>query len=241
MRSFSRAKERPGADNPARKTPYERQNLNTASDADMLSLIAATHFESSAPFLSQSLMPRQPSAPSQQVAEPSPTARQPTGCYLVGGALLLYLLLSVLILFTAYLTPWALLGSDRLLTAHLLCAGLGMLGATLSATRKYYRALITERTTRHKNPSAPRLDWSLGWVYYYLTRPILGAVLGALAYTLSFVGVQVLTSPSEVGIGQGGKYLLYATAFFFGFATSHVLDLLEAVARRLLQPPSSTS
>lgn len=114
-----------------------------------------------------------------------------------------------------------------------------MLGATLAAIRKYYRALITERTQQLENPATPGLDWSLGWVYYYVTRPILGGVLGALALTLSFVGVKVLTTPSSVPISEGGRYLLYASAFLVGFATSQVLDLLEAIAQRVFRPPSS--
>ena len=76
----------------------------------------------------------------------------------------------------------------------------------------------------------------MGWLYYYLTRPVLGAILGALTFTLSYVGFHVLSSVRTDQVSNEGKNLLFAVAFVSGFSVSHVLDRLEAVSRQIFQP-----
>ena len=50
-------------------------------------------------------------------------------------------------------------------------------GATLATMRKYYGVLIADAVRDGHVQSV----WSVGWVYYYLTRPLLGSVLGGLS------------------------------------------------------------
>ena len=75
--------------------------------------------------------------------------------------------------------------ASQLLRAHLMCGLFGTAGACIAAIRKYYRALITEAAAHSKGQETHPTNWSWGWIFYYLSRPILGCVLGALAYTLS--------------------------------------------------------
>jgi hypothetical protein len=111
-----------------------------------------------------------------------------------------------------------------------------MLGAGVSTGRKYYSALITEATALRAGDQSRLTDWSVGWLYYYLTRPLFGAVLGAMSYLLSFIGVQVLTFGDRIEMSEEGRLLLYALAFLSGFAVSHVLDRLEAVSKEIFRP-----
>jgi hypothetical protein len=159
----------------------------------------------------------------------------PRACYAVGIALLVYLLLAVSAILLIHLDTLSVLASSRLLRAHSMCAAFGMLGATVAAIRKYYRTLITQSTAWGAcQPVSPN-NWTLGWLYYYLTRPLLGGVLGALVYTLSFVGIQILVRPKQIEISSEGRYLLFGLAFLSGFAVSHVLDALEAIARKVFR------
>jgi hypothetical protein len=143
--------------------------------------------------------------------------------------------LAVVIVFLVHLNILGWITRSPLLRAHVLCGAFGMLGSSMAAIRKYYRALITESTSAASGLAAPRLAWDFGWVFYYLTRPILGAILGALSFTLSFVGFHVFAKPTQIEISNEGRYLLFALAFISGFAVSHALDRLNSVARELLQ------
>ena len=159
----------------------------------------------------------------------------PKGCYWVGAALVVYVVLAVTILVCVHLNVSTILANAKILRAHVMCGAFGMLGAAVAATRKYYRTLITESTARATGKQVLSSVWDFGWVYYYLTRPSLGAVLGALSYTLSFLGFQVLAAPADLEISTEGRFLLYALAFVSGFSVSQVLDRLDAVARQLFQ------
>lgn len=114
-----------------------------------------------------------------------------------------------------------------------------MLGATVAAMRKYYNVLITDVTEVPGGGFKTYSNWSIGWVYYYATRPVLGFILGALTFTLSFIGVQVLAKPADVDISKEGRYLLFGIAFLSGFAVSHVLNRLEALAREIFKSKSA--
>jgi hypothetical protein len=164
-----------------------------------------------------------------------PTHGFPKPCYVVGIALLLYLVIAMAAILVIHLDTLSVLVNSRLLRAHSMCAAFGMLGATVAAIRKYYRTLITETTARAAGQPTPPNDWTFGWLYYYVTRPLLGGVLGALVYTLSFVGIQILVNPKQIEISSEGRYLLFALSFLSGFAVSHVLDALEAIARKLFR------
>jgi hypothetical protein len=159
----------------------------------------------------------------------------PKPCYAVGVALIVYLVTAIAAILVIHLDALSFLAGSRLLRAHSMCAAFGMLGATVAAIRKYYRTLITQTTARAAGQPVPPNDWTFGWLYYYLTRPLLGGVLGALVYTLSFVGIQILVSPKQIAISSEGRYLLFGLSFLSGFAVSHVLDALEALARKLFR------
>lgn|GEM_PF-1138084 len=158
-----------------------------------------------------------------------------TGCYVVGIALVAYVFLALLIILITHLDLVPGLVTRDLLRTHVLCAGFGMLGASTASIRRYYRVLITESTARISGRVEAPSDWTLGWIYYYLTRPVLGAILGALSFTLSYVGFHVLSSVRTDQVSVEGKNLLFAVAFVSGFSVSHVLDRLEAVSKQLFQ------
>jgi hypothetical protein len=153
----------------------------------------------------------------------------------VGIALLVYLVIASCSILVIHLDALSFLASSGLLRAHAMCAAFGMLGATVAAMRKYYRTLITQSTARAAGQPAPPNDWTFGWLYYYGTWPLLGGVLGALVYTLSFVGIQILVSGKQIEISSEGRYLLFALSFLSGFAVTHVLDALEAIARKVFR------
>ncbi len=108
----------------------------------------------------------------------------------------------------------------------------------MASIRKYYKYLISHSTALINNKECVPMDWSLGWVYYYLTRPILGAVLGAITFTLSFIGFQILSDAQQIEISGKGKNLLFALAFVSGFSVSHVLDRVEAISRQIFKSSS---
>ncbi len=162
----------------------------------------------------------------------------PKSCYFVGFSLVIYLLLSILTILIVHFNVVTVLRTMALLRIHLLCAAFGMLGASMASMRKYYRVLITESTSRQVGKPVQATDWSLGWIYYYLTRPILGAVLGALSFTLSFVGFQILAKHQSIQISDEGRYLLLGLAVVSGFSVSHVLDRLEAISKQFFQAAS---
>jgi glycerol uptake facilitator-like aquaporin len=120
-----------------------------------------------------------------------PQLHYPRCCYFLGAYILLALITSSLGIGMVHtgVTPI----HSPLMRAHVMCGLFGAVGASIAAIRKYYRALITEATAYSSCQAITnRTDWNWGWVFYYLSRPIVGAVLGALAYTLTFVGVSIL-------------------------------------------------
>jgi len=162
--------------------------------------------------------------------------RYPPACYVIGILLVVFLLLSASVIIIVHLNVVAFLKSARFLRAHVMCGGFGMMGAALAAIRKYYKALITERTALVTHQAVLPTDWTLGWVYYYLARPLMGGILGALSFMLSYIGVQVLVKPADSSISAEGQFVLYAIAFVAGFSVTHVLDRLEAVAKQTFGP-----
>jgi hypothetical protein len=163
---------------------------------------------------------------------------RPAACYVVGVVLILFMLFAGALIVAVHLNAVEWLSRTSLLRTHVMCAAFGMLGAAMAGVRKYYKTLITETTARMGTlPSGP-VVWDLGWLVYYLTRPILGAILGALSFTLSFVGFHVLANPSKIEISDEGRYLLFALAFVAGFAVSQVLDRLNSVAKEIFKASS---
>ena len=157
----------------------------------------------------------------------------PRLCYLVGILLIIYLLIAAFAIVIVHLDWIGTFAGDKLLRAHVMCGAFGMLGASTAAIRKYYNALITESTAKITGQKIIPLDWSIGWVYYYLIRPILGSVLGTLVFMLSFIGVLVLSKPVQIQISSEGTFMLYALAFISGFSVSHVLDRVEGLAKQI--------
>lgn len=170
------------------------------------------------------------------LSQPQSDLARPTACYWVGAGSIAYTLIAAIAIVGLHLN-WFGLGEHRaLLRLHLYSCAFGTLGAAMAVTRKYYRVLITESTaSKSGNPWKP-VSWDIGWVYYYLTRPLLGGVIGALTFTLSFVGVHLITSAKAPDITTEGKYLLFGLAFLSGFSVSRVLDRLEALAKQLFKP-----
>jgi len=108
-----------------------------------------------------------------------------------------------------------------------------MLGASVASIRKYYKTLISDSTSRALGNDSKQSSWEFGWVFYYLTRPILGGILGALAYTLAFIGFQILSGPQITTISHQGNMLLYAVSLVSGYAVSDVLDRFKLIAKQL--------
>lgn len=161
--------------------------------------------------------------------------------YMIGALLIIYLACGIALILVVHTNTVPFLSTTWLLRAHAMCAGFGMIGSCLAAIRKYYRALITDSANRGNQMVPQNLAWDFGWAYYYMTRPILGAVLGALAFTLSFVGFQALAKPSEIEMSDHGRYLLFGLAFVAGFSVSHVLDRLNTIAKQVFKVESPTN
>jgi len=164
----------------------------------------------------------------------------PLTCYIVGGSLLGYLFFSTFVLIVVHLDLFTIFAKAKLLRAHIMCGSFGMIGATIASIRKFYRVIITESTAKVSGDPIQPMKWGLGWVYYYLTRPILGSFLGALCFTLSFIGFQILAEPASLQISSEGRYLLYALSFISGFAVSNVLDRLGELAEQIFQTKGKT-
>lgn len=159
----------------------------------------------------------------------------PPACRFVGISLVLYACAAIALIIVTHLDLLASLAAAQVLRAHVLCAGFGMLGAATAAIRKFYSTLITDTTAQLEGRSSRPSDWSFGWCYYYLTRPLLGAILGALTFLLSLIGFHVLASRPDVPISEQGRYLLYAVAFLSGFSVSNVLTRLESIAKNAFE------
>ena len=161
-----------------------------------------------------------------------PSNKPPFSCYVVGVLLVLYLFSGLFLVLAVHLNLSALFSTTPLLRAHMIATGFGVVGAAMAAMRKYYQALITNSTARTHGKALSSPAWDLGWIYYYLTRPLLGGVLGALSFTLSFIGFEVMAKAPSAELSDQGRYLLFALAFVAGFAVSHVLDRLNSIAKR---------
>lgn len=161
--------------------------------------------------------------------------KYPKSVRILGLILVFYLFTAIFIIIAIHINVIKSLSGYPILRTHLMCGSFGMLGAATASIRKYYRKLITEGTEGIDTLSAASINWSIGWIYYYLTRPLLGAILGALSFTFSFIGVHILMGTTEIKFSVEGIFLLYGVSFMSGFAVSHVLDRLEAVARQIFQ------
>jgi len=168
-----------------------------------------------------------------------PTLRRPKVCYLIGGYLLLAVLLSAIGAVAIHLIGTSWISESWVLRTHAMCGCFGALGASMAAMRKYYRALITESTDHSSGSRIRSAVWDWGWIYYYLTRPVLGGLLGSVSFTLSFVGFQVLAENKTIQLSNQGRYLLYGVAFLCGFSVSHVLDRLNSIAKQAFRPTNA--
>ncbi|MEE9910557.1 MAG: hypothetical protein K4571_02435 [Deltaproteobacteria bacterium] len=175
------------------------------------------------------------------IAEPESDVKPikyPMVCYFIGLYLILCIIIAASIIVTISLNFMPDYLNISVIRIYVLFGSFGMLGATVASIRKYYRYLITYSTSKYTGHAVMQMDWSLGWVYYYLTRPILGAILGAVTYLLSFIGFQILAESPIMKISTKGKYFLFALAFLSGFSVSDVLDRLSAVSRQLFDAKS---
>lgn len=162
----------------------------------------------------------------------------PRACYFIGLSLVFYMLCTLGLMIVIHIGGLPFAREHTLLRIHVMAGLFGALGAAISAVRKYYHALITASTARASGRPLVLIDWSLGWVYYYLTRPLLGGVLGALSFTLTYVGFNILKGPALTEISGQGRYLIYGLAFLAGFSVGHALDRLDALAKEMFQTSS---
>lgn len=155
------------------------------------------------------------------------------GRYITGLALIVYIIVSVALLLLIACEIIEFKPEHIFLRTNFICAIMGALGATTAAIRKYYKYLIISSEEEKDNVTSKLSQWSFAWTYYYLTRPILGSLLGALSYLFSYIGVGILSSAEKVDLSAKGIYFLYAFAFLSGFSVSHVLDRLENVSKQI--------
>jgi len=166
-----------------------------------------------------------------------PMSRQlPVSCYVVGIALLGFLILALLSIVAIHLHEIPILERSQLLRTSAMCGAFGMLGSSMATVRKYYQVLITESAAKYAGRQVSESGWDFGWTFYYLTRPILGSVLGALAFVLVFIGFEILSATQTTPISNHGHMMLYAIALLAGYAVSQVLDRLTLVARQVFSP-----
>ena len=159
----------------------------------------------------------------------------PRSCYWLAVYLLGMVFIGLASILSIHLNAIYLISGSSLLRSHALCASFGLLGASMAAIRKYYKFLITDAVTRSDPGKTSILtqSWGLGWLIYYVSRPIMGLAMGALSFTLSFVGFQVLSQPGSSGLSDQGRYLLFGIAYLAGFSVSHVLDRLNSISRQV--------
>lgn len=162
--------------------------------------------------------------------------RHPLTCYVIGFLLLLFLGLAVASIVAIHLNEAPLINRSPWLRTSAMCAAFGMLGASIAATRKYYKVLITESASRELGKADAHTVWDFGWTFYYLTRPILGAILGALAFVFVFIGFEILSISQNSSISRQGNMMLYAISLLSGYSVSQVLDRLNAVAKQVFAP-----
>jgi hypothetical protein len=165
----------------------------------------------------------------------SATLKYPKRCIVLGLLLIAYAVTAVGVIVIVHLKFVDFGRSGELLRTHVMCGGFGMLGASLATIRKYYKALITDVTLMLQGATSGFSVWTLGWIYYYITRPILGGLLGALTYTLSYVGFRILATSTNIEISAEGKYALYGVSLLAGYSVSHVLDVMSAVSKQVFR------
>lgn len=161
--------------------------------------------------------------------------KYPKRCIVLGLLLIAYAIAAVGVIVIVHLKLIDFGPSGALLRTHVMCGGFGMLGASLATIRKYYKALITDVTIMLQGATTGFSIWSLGWIYYYITRPILGSLLGALTYTLSYVGFRILAASTNMEISTVGKYALYGISLLAGYSVSYVLDVMSAVSKQVFR------
>lgn len=149
-------------------------------------------------------------------------------------ALIVFILFAITMIASIHLW-WGLLNiNSQILRAHMMCGSFGMLGASMASLRKLYKSLITESTAKSRGTPFAPLTWDFGWVLYYITRPMLGAILGASSYLLGYVGFQILTGPVDVNVSNHGTHLFYTIALLCGFSASQALDRMHTAAKDIL-------
>jgi hypothetical protein len=119
------------------------------------------------------------------------------------------------------------------LRAHLVAGGFGSLGATLVAFRKFYQSVLTDETAAAFGEQPTPTAWGLGWLIYYAGRPLVGGILGALVYMLSFLGLQVMTVADSITLSGQGTLVLYSAALAAGSSSSLMLDLIGDLASKV--------
>lgn len=101
----------------------------------------------------------------------------------------------------------------------------GLLGAAVFAFRGFYQSVGPQ------NPQNPRYQYDPNWTLWYISRPIMGAFLGAFSYAVLRGGVATFGGAASSSAGPHAAY--FAVAFLAGFSVTEVLDWTHAAARRI--------
>ena len=100
----------------------------------------------------------------------------------------------------------------------------GVLGATVFAFRGFYWAIGPQSSTN------PRYRYDPNWTFWYLARPILGAILGVFVFGALLAGVSTLGTAS---FDTTGVASFFTVAFLAGFSVTEFLGWVTARAQRL--------
>jgi len=102
----------------------------------------------------------------------------------------------------------------------------GFLGASVFAFRGFYWAVGPQSDTN------PRYRYDPNWTLWYVSRPILGALLGIFVFATLLAGVSTLGKASS---DTSGVAAYFSAAFLAGFAVTDFLNWVGAAARKMFK------
>lgn len=169
----------------------------------------------------------------------------PRSASVVGGYLVASLIVGALLVLVIHLNWIPKICTEPMLRAHFICAAFGVMGASMAAMRKLYRAGITHDVLLAQKidceATNPIKSWGTWWVYYFVTRPIYGGFLGALVFLLSNVSLQIMSQAGGEVLSPQGRYILFGVACLSGYSVSHVLDHLSNASKKVFKNNTSES
>ena len=152
-------------------------------------------------------------------------------CYAILAGLVIYFLIAITAIVVVGLDIFEFIAKRQLFKAHIMCGGIGMLASSMFMIRKYYKAM--ESMGESPDSTQPQPATALGSLVLYLSRPAFGTVLGASVYMLGYIGIHKVVRGDSIELSQSGMMVLYALAAVAGFAVTHLLDRMSAIAERI--------